>query len=158
MGDRDESNEPDLKMVSGGEPDTTATRLSSSDALRPGCVASAFLLAVDVVMDGSVAVTRSSRGLLLLSLRSAELLRCIRHGSDSDAIVVCRRVGVLLLMCCLSGGVSGLVAKTGNVCVRSVDGRDGLLLIRVTLANVDGLVREGREGNRRGRSDGDEAL
>lgn len=70
-------------MESGGEPETKATRLRSSVALRLGCVAKAFGLALEVVMDGSVAVARSNLGLLVPRLRSVESLLC-----DAEAIMV----------------------------------------------------------------------
>lgn len=89
MGVRDDSSDVDLKTESGGEPDTNATRLNNSVALRPGCVARAFRLAFEVVMDTSVADARSSLGLLIPALRSDESLRCIRPESEeSEAIVV----------------------------------------------------------------------
>lgn len=90
MEDRVDSMDADLSTESGGEPETNATRLNSSVARRPGCVARAFGLALEVVMDGSVAVARSSRGLLVPRLRSDESLLCILLELDvSDAIMVC---------------------------------------------------------------------
>lgn len=74
--------------VGGGEPDS-ATWLSRSVArrLEPG-VARAFLLAVEVVIDGSVALDRSSRGLRpLLDLDESLLCMPARRESDGgDAI------------------------------------------------------------------------
>lgn len=91
MGVRVDSRDGDLRTESGGEPDTKATRLKSSVALPPGCVASAFRLAFEVVMVASVADARSSLGLLAPALRSDESLRCIRPRSgEREAMVVCR--------------------------------------------------------------------
>lgn len=96
MDDRSESRDPDRRMESGGEPEMKATRLSSSVALRPGCVARAFGLALEVVMDGSVAVALSSLGLLVLELRSDESLLCIRPESE-----VCEPI---MACCCVAEG------------------------------------------------------
>lgn len=75
-------------MESGDEPDVKATRLSNSVALRLDCeLASEFRLALDVVMDGSVAGARSILGLLLLLLRVDESLRDIgRESGDMEDI------------------------------------------------------------------------
>jgi hypothetical protein len=78
MGDRVDSSDVDLSMESGGEPETKAIRVNSSVALRPGCVARAFDSAVEVVMEGSVAVARRSLGLLAAD----ESLLCIRPESE----------------------------------------------------------------------------
>ncbi len=72
-----------LRMESGGDPETKATRLRRSVALRHCCVAKAFGLALEVVMDGSVAVARSNLGLLAPRLRSVESLLCV-----TEAIMV----------------------------------------------------------------------
>jgi hypothetical protein len=72
----------DLGTESGGEPETKATRLNSSVALRPDCVARALGLALEVVMDGSVAVALRSLGLLVLEHRSDESLLCMRTDSE----------------------------------------------------------------------------
>lgn len=82
MDDRVDIMDPDRTIESGGEPETKATRLNSSVALRPDCVARAFELALEVVMDGSVAVALSSLGLLVLALRSDESLLCMRPESE----------------------------------------------------------------------------
>ncbi len=82
-----------LRMESGGEPETKATRLRSSDALRLGCVAKAFGLALEVVMDGSVAVARSNLGLLVPRLRSVESLLCV-----AEAIMVSDVVWVVVVL------------------------------------------------------------
>lgn len=88
MADREESKDVDRRTESGGEPETNATRLSKSVALRPDCVASASRLTFEAVMDGSVADARISLGLRELEVRSAESLRCIRPESvDSEAMV-----------------------------------------------------------------------
>jgi hypothetical protein len=101
MDDRVDSMDADLMTESGGEPETKATRLRSSDALRPGCVESAFELALEVVMDGSVAVALSSLGLRVLRHRSDESLLCIRvELEEAEAIVRCCWLLVLLLLCC----------------------------------------------------------
>jgi hypothetical protein len=77
------SGDAERMTESGGEPEMTATRLSRSVARRLDCeLASALRLALDVVMDGSVAEARSSRGLLLVVLRGDESLLCMRRGSD----------------------------------------------------------------------------
>ncbi len=78
----------DLRIDSGGEPETKATRLSSSEALRPGCVERAFGLALEEAMDGSVAVARRSLGLLMPRLRSEESLLCILVETAVEAIMV----------------------------------------------------------------------
>lgn len=79
----------DRRTDSGGEPDTKATRLNNSVALRPDCVARASRLTLDVVMDGSVADARINLGLLTPALRSDESRRCIRPGSEeSEAIMM----------------------------------------------------------------------
>lgn len=102
MDDRVDSRDAVLRMESGGEPDTKATRLSSSDALLPGCVARAFGLALEVVMDGSVAVARSSLGLLSPMLRSEESLLCILLELD-----VAEAIMLVLLGCCAGTRRSG---------------------------------------------------
>jgi len=74
-------------VESGGEPEMKAIRLNSSVALRLDCeLASEFRLALDVVMDGSVAEARSSLGLLLLVLRVDESLRDIGRDSGGEAM------------------------------------------------------------------------
>lgn len=83
MGDRDADMGEDLRTESGGDPDTWATRLKSSVALRSDCVASASRLTFDVVMDGSVAVARINFGLLTSVARSDEFPRCIRLGVEA---------------------------------------------------------------------------
>lgn len=72
----------------GGEPETKA-RVRRSVA-RFDWLQRAFRLALEVVMEGSVAVARSSLGLLLLALRSDESLRCMRESgvSVSEAIMM----------------------------------------------------------------------
>jgi hypothetical protein len=98
MDDWVDSKDAVLRTESGGEPETKATRLNSSDALLPGCMARAFGLALEVVMDGSVAVARSSRGLLSPRLRSEESLLCILLELDvAEAIMLC---------CCVAGLLS----------------------------------------------------
>jgi len=74
--DRTEMGDVDLRIESGGELEMKA-RVKSSAALRLDWFARAFRLALDVVMEGSVAEARSSLGLLLLAIRSAESLRCM---------------------------------------------------------------------------------
>jgi hypothetical protein len=100
MDDRVDSRDPDLRMESGGEPEVKATRLSSSVALRPDCVARALGLALEVVMEGSVAVALSSLGLLVLESRSDESLLCIRPESE-----VCEPI--MMCCCCCVAGVIG---------------------------------------------------
>jgi len=68
-------------MASGGEPDMVATLLSMSSARRLDCEwARALRLALDVVMDGSVADALSSLGRLPLLLGDDSLLDT-RRGS-----------------------------------------------------------------------------
>jgi len=69
--------------LSGGDPDMKAIRLNNSVALRLDCeLARAFRLALEVVIEGSVADALSSLGLLwLLLLRVEESLRCMRRES-----------------------------------------------------------------------------
>ena len=90
MGVRADRGDADLIIESGGEPEMKATRLSRSVARRLDCgLARAFLLAFDVVMDGSVAEARKSRGRLLLFLGDDSLL-CIwerRISEDGEAMV-----------------------------------------------------------------------
>jgi hypothetical protein len=81
MEDGVEIMDGDLGTESGGEPETKATRLNNSVALRPDCVARALGLALEVVMDGSVAVALRSLGLLALEHRSDESLLCMRTES-----------------------------------------------------------------------------
>ena len=75
-----------------------ATRLSRSVARRLDCgLARAFLLAFDVVMDGSVAEARKSRGRLLLFLGDDSLL-CIwerRISADGEAMIMVAVVQVV---------------------------------------------------------------
>lgn len=69
MGDADRTRD------SGGEPEMMATLLSMSRALRLDWeLARALRLALEVVMDGSVAEALSSLGLLLLDLGEESLL------------------------------------------------------------------------------------
>lgn len=84
---RVDSGEGDLITESGGEPEMKATRLSRSVALRDCELASELPLALDVVMDGSVAAARRSLGLLLLSLRADESLRDMDRDSDGEAML-----------------------------------------------------------------------
>lgn len=78
----------DLRTESGGEPETKATRLNSSVARRPDCVARALGLALEVVMEGSVAVALRSLGLLVLEHRSDESLLCMRPESEVTEPIV----------------------------------------------------------------------
>jgi len=81
MGDEDRMTE------SGGELEVKATRLNRSVARRLDWgLASEFLLALDVVMEGSVADARSSLGLRLLSLRTNESLRDMARESGGEAM------------------------------------------------------------------------
>jgi hypothetical protein len=113
MDDRVDSRDPDLVMESGGEPEVKATRLNSSVALRPDCVARALGLALEVVMEGSVAVALSSLGLLVMESRSDESLLCMRAESE-----VCEPI----MMCCCVAGVIGCCGVNWLVWV--VDSRD----------------------------------
>ncbi len=76
-----------------------ATRLSRSVARRLDCgLARAFLLAFDVVMDGSVADARKSRGRLLLLFLGDDSLLCIwerRISEDGEAMIVAAVVQVV---------------------------------------------------------------
>lgn len=64
-------------------------RVNSSVARRLEWFARAFRLALDVVMEGSVAEARSNLGRRLLALRSAESLRCMQSESgESEAIMI----------------------------------------------------------------------
>lgn len=73
----------DRMMESGGEPDMTATLLSMSSARRLVCeLARALRLALDVVMDGSVADALSNLGRLpLFPFLGDESLLPTRRGS-----------------------------------------------------------------------------
>jgi len=82
--DRTEIGDVDLRIESGGELEMKA-RVNSSAALRLDWFARAFRLALDVVIEGSVAEARSNLGLLLLALRSEESLRCMREESGVRA-------------------------------------------------------------------------
>jgi hypothetical protein len=90
MDDLVEIMDADLRMESGGEPETKATRLRSSEALLPGWVARALGLALEVVMDGSVADARRSLG-----LRSDESLRCILLEPDVVGAIMLGSGGLL---------------------------------------------------------------
>ena len=90
--------EEDRMEDSGGEPEMKATRLRSSVALRLDCeLAREFRLALDVVMDGSVAEARSSLGLLLLLLlRVDESLRDMGRESGGEAMSTCCMVWIVV--------------------------------------------------------------
>jgi hypothetical protein len=86
---RADMGDEDLMTESGGEPETKATRLSSSVALWLDWeLARAFRQALEVVMDGSVADARSSLGLLLLLLRVDESLRDMGRDSGGEAMLI----------------------------------------------------------------------
>jgi len=76
-----------LMTESGGEPEMKATRLRSSVARRLDWeLASEFLEALDVVMEGSVADARSSLGLRALQLRVDDSLLAMGRDSDGEAM------------------------------------------------------------------------
>lgn len=82
-----ERGDEDLITEWGGELEMKATLLNRSVARRLDWeLASEFRLALDVVMDGSVAEARNSLGLLLLLLRSDESLRDIGWEFGGEAM------------------------------------------------------------------------
>lgn len=82
MGDRADNGDVERVTESGGEPETKATRDNRSDA-RPHEfeLARALRLALEGVMDGSVATALSSLGRRLLESLGDESLLCMRRGS-----------------------------------------------------------------------------
>jgi hypothetical protein len=82
----------DRIMESGGEPDMMATLLSMSSARRLDCeLARELRLALDVVIDGSVADALSSLGRLPLLLGDESLLDTSRDSgvAEPDVILGC---------------------------------------------------------------------
>lgn len=84
MGDRADSGDAERMDESGGEPDTKATLFNMSVARPHDCeLARALRLALEVVIDGSVADALRSLGRRLLEEehRGEESLLCILRGS-----------------------------------------------------------------------------
>jgi hypothetical protein len=102
MADRAERGEDGRMMESGGEPEENATLFSSSVARRLEWeLARELRLALEVVMDGSVAEARRSLGrLLLLELRMEESRRDMDRESGGEAMseVCCDKTVVFVVL------------------------------------------------------------
>lgn len=94
MGDRADNGDAERVTESGGEPEMKATRFNRSVARPHECeLARALRLALEGVMDGSVATALSSLGRRLLELLGEESLLCIRRESEEAGLMLLRLPG-----------------------------------------------------------------